>query len=217
MLHDLGYYADSAREAVQNDNGRDATYEKIHEAAHSIFENPPELRALDWIQDRKFVSTAPADALNAAIRTFAARMPRLSIQPLSDDPDEYARTENLEELMMWEFTRMNYTGRKSPHWKIVEYAMKYCAVAIETTYLPYAYLGRESNPRIKEVLRSRNFKWVVHDPSNVHARESDDVLESVVSCDVFNAQQLIDRFGMDNNGIREMLAKIDRGDAKALN
>lgn len=216
MPKDLQYYADSAREAITNDNERDEVFQRIDEAANADFENPAELKALPWIQERKFVTTAPADALNAAIRTFAARMPRIEIQPLSDAPEEYERTEQHEELMKWEFTRMNMVGKKSPHWKIVEYAMKYCAVAIETSYLPYVYSGKKS-PRIQEILRSRNFRWNVHNPSNVHVRESDDILESVVACDVLTAQQLIDKFGLDNPGIKEMLGSIDLRDATALN
>lgn len=216
MLHDLQYYADSSREAISNKKGRDAIYDKIHEAHRGTFENPPELKALPWIQERKFVTTAPADALNAAIRTFAARLPALEIQPLSDAPEEYDRVEQHESLMKWEFERMNRVGAKSPHWKIVEYAMKYCAVAIETSYLPYVYKDRNS-PRIKEVLRSRNFRWNVHNPRNIYVRESDEILESVVNCDVLNAQQIIDRFGMENEGVREMLRQMDLKDPHALN
>ena len=216
MIYDLNYYAAAAREAIQNDNARDETYGKIHEAATSFFENPKELRELPWIQDRKFVTTAPADALNAAIRVFASRLPQIEIQPLSDAPEEYDRTENLEEVMKWDFTRMNMLGKKSAHWRIVEYAMKYCAVGIETNYLPYLYQG-EKTPRIKEILRSRNFKWVVHDPTNIHVRESEDILECVVNCFVMTAQELVDKFGMDNPGILEMLSKIDDKDPRALN
>lgn len=217
MLYDLSYYAAAAREAIENDNERDAMYQKIHEASRSIFENPPELKALPWIQERKFVTTAPADALNAAIRTFASRLPQIEIQPLSDAPEEYERTEQMEELMKWEFTRMNMVGKKSPHWKIVEYAMKYCAVAIETSYLPHVYAAKRSDPRVKDILRSRNFRWTVHDPSNVHVRESDDILECVVNCDALTLQQLIERFGEDNPGIQEILRKFKKKDAKALN
>lgn len=218
MVRDLSYYADSAREAVVNDSERDRVYQKIDEACNADFENPEELKALPWIQERKFVTTAPADAINAAIRTFAARYPRIEIQPLSEDPMEYERTEQHEEMMKWEFTRMNMIGKKSPHWKIVEYAMKYCAVAIETAYLPYVYPPEtRNNPRIKEILRSRNFRWNVHNPQNIHVRESDEIMESVVACDVLTAQQLIDKYGKDNPGIRQMLDKVGESDASALN
>lgn len=215
MLKPLNYYAGAVREAISNDNERDRIYQKIDEATRSFFENPPELKALPWIQERKFVSTAPADAINAAIRTFAARIPSIEIQPLDDNADEYARTEMLEEAMKWEFKRMNMVGSKSPHWKIVEYAMKYCAVAIETSYLPYLYQNTPKTGRIKEILHSRNFRWDVHDPSNVHVRESDDVLECVVNTSVKSAQQLIDMFG-ENAGIAQMLDTINMKDAHAL-
>lgn len=216
MLKSLNYYAGAAREAIKNDTARDATYHKIHEAVRGIFTMPPELTALPWIQDRKFVSTAPGDAINAAVRTFAARLPDISIQPLSEAPEEYERVDTLEEVMKWEFSRMNAVGRKSPHWKIVEYAMKYCAVAIETTYLPVFYKGRENEPRVKEILRSHCFRWNVHDPTNIHVRESDDTLEAVVNCYVMTAQEIIDKFGVDNPGVQKMLEGIE-DDPHALN
>jgi hypothetical protein len=215
-MQKIDYYAGATREAIQNYKSRDALYQKIHEASRSIFENPPELKALSWINERRNVTTAPADALNAAIRTFANRLPRIEIQPLSEDPEEYARTESLEEMMKWEFTRMNMLGSKSPHWKVVEYSMKYCAVAIETSYLPYVYQKQRKSPRIQEILRSRNFKWAVHDPSNVYPRVSDEVLESMVSCDVLSLQQLVDRFGKDNPGVRRALAGVNKKDASAM-
>ena len=217
MLKKQDYYAGAVREMIAENRARDAIYKEIDEAHRAVFENDAELKALPWIQERKFVTTAPADALNAAIRTFAARMPSVEIQPLSDDPEEYERTEQMEELMKWDLTRMNLIGKKSPHWKIVEYSMKYCSVAIETAYLPYLYADKRNDPRIKEVLRSRNFRWTVHDPSNIYARESDDVLECIVNCDVLTAQQLIDRFGYDHPGVQEALKKIKKNDAKALN
>lgn len=216
MVRDLAYYAAASREMVDADTDRDATYQKIHEATRSIFENPPELKALPWIQERKFVSTAPADAVQAAVRTFAARNPSLKMLPLSEDPAEYDRVENLEEAMEWEFNRMNRVGHKSPHWKIVEYAMKYCAVAIETSYLPWLYSGVTKTPRIQEILSSRNFRWDVHDPSNVHVRESDSILECVLHTSNKNLQQLVDMFGATNPGVMKELAKIDSNDARAL-
>lgn len=216
MLKSLSFYAGSAREAIKKDDARDATYAKIHQASASIFENPPELKALPWIRERKNVATAPADALNAAVRTFATRMPKIQIQPLDDNEEEYARIDKLETAMEWEFKRMNSVGRKSPHWKIVEYAMKYCAVAIETTYLPYLYSGQEKSPRIKEILRTRNFRWTVHDPSSVHARESEDSLESIVTTQVKTAAELLDMFGDTHKGMSEVLAKCNRDDPTAL-
>lgn len=98
--------------------------------------------------------------------------------------------------------------------------MKYCAVAIETSYLPWVYQKERNSARVKEILRSRNFKWHVHDPSNIHVRESEDVLECVINCEVLSLQQLIDRFGADNPGVSEALMKLkskDRKDAKLLN
>lgn len=215
MPRSLNYYSGMAREAVRNDNERDRIYQGIHDAATAVFENPPELKALPWIQERKFPTTAPGDALNAAIRTFATRIPRIEIQPLSESPDEYARTEAMQDAMTWEFKRMNMSGQKSPHWKIVEYAMKYCAVAIETNYLPWLYQGQEKNPRVQEILRSRNFRWDVHDPSDIHVRESDDVLECVVKVSNKCVQELVDMFGADNPGVSEVLRTIDDKDSSA--
>lgn len=215
MIHELDYYVSVAKEAIEDDVERDAVYQKIDDAAHSRFENPPELKALPWIGERKFVSTAPADALNAAIRTFATRSPQLKIQPLSDETKEYERVESLEEAMAWEFMRMNSIGKKSPHWRIVEYAMKYCAVAIETSYLPFLYQDRKTEPRIQEILRSKNFRWDVHDPSNIHVREVDDILQCVVNTKVVTPADLIVMFGREHPGVQEVMERC-KDDPKAM-
>lgn len=215
MLQDLSFYADTAREMIRNDDARDKLYTKIDEACRSQFEVPDELRALPWIKDRKFVSTAPADAINAAVRTFAARNPQVEIQPLSDNPQEYDRTEQAEELMKWEFLRMNRIGRKSAHWQVVESAMKYCAVALETSYASWLYQGK-TDMRSKQILRNSNFCWYVHHPGSVHSQHTNDILERVVNHTVMTGKQLLDKYGADNPGIQEMLRTVDKKDGAAL-
>lgn len=216
MLQDLNYYSALAQQVIADNSGRDELYRKIDEAVHAVFENPPELKALPWIQERKFVSTAPGDALNAAVRTFASRMPKVQIQPLSDEPEEYDRVEELEELMEWEFTRMNMTGKKSAHWKIVEYAMKYCSVAIETEYLPYTHQNKDKTARLRHILDSKNFVWRVHDPSTVYAHETDDTLEFVLRTAVYSGQELVELFGIDNPGVRDAIKEIKESGASMV-
>ena len=96
MVEELEYYAEMATEVVQKNRDKVELYLEIDRMMDCDYENPRELEALPWISGRKFVTTAPADAANAATRAFAARAPILSVSPLSEEPEEYERVERME-------------------------------------------------------------------------------------------------------------------------
>jgi hypothetical protein len=209
MAKKLDYYAGFASEMLTNDEVRDSLFWDIKQAVECKFAVPSELQALTWIGNRKFASTAVADARNAATRTFAANLPNIQIAPLSEEPPEYERTERLEQIMTWEYERLNRSGTKSPHWRIVEDAVTYHAVAFQTEYLPYKFKGVKKTPQIKAMLRSRNFNWIRHDPAVVHTRESANGVECVMKAASYTAQELVDEFGRENPGVREIISKYD--------
>ena len=216
MIQDLSFYNAVARNLLANDEERDELYAKIDQAANAEIEMPEELRSLSWIGERKFASTAAADAVNAAIRTYAARLPDFSISPVYDTPEEYELTERMELAMGWDFERMNMKGSKSPHWQIVESCVKYCAAAIQTEYLPWMYSDVEKTMRVKSILRRSNCNWVVHHPGSVHSQETNGTLERVLLARVYSAQEILDLFGTDNEGIRQMLMEVGKEDPDAL-
>ncbi len=203
----LSFYAGLAKEAIANDKDRMKLYQEIDIHRTGTWKAPDTLRALPWIQERKFASTKPADAIDSGARTFATMLPDVSIAPLSDEPREYERVENLETAIDWHFKRMNMNGAKSTHWKVLESAMRYCCVAMQTEYLPHTLRGQEKDKRIQAILRQSKFQWTIHHPSSVHSRRSKNILEMAMLSVVRTAQELIDEFGDDNEGILKMLER----------
>jgi hypothetical protein len=207
----LSFYSGLMKEAIANDKDKMALYSSIDMHRTGQWQTPEALKALPWIRERKFASTKPADALDSGARTFATMMPRISITPLSDHPQEYGRVESLETALDWHFKRMNMNGTKTTHWRILESAMRYCAVAMQTEYLPHTMRGQEKDARTKAILRQSKFQWTVHHPSSVHSRRSKNILEMAGLAVVRSAAELIEEFGSENEGIIEMISKIRRG------
>lgn len=215
--HELSWFNDVAVSLFKQDEERDDLYFKIDEAAAAKANIPEELKALEWIGERNFASTAAADALNAAIRTFAAKLPDIQIAPVYDTQEEYDLVERMESAIQWEFQRLNSIGQKSPHWRVVESAVKYCAVAMEIQQLPWIYRDvKKTNARIKAILRSRCFAWKIHHPRTVHSQESEGILERVLVAYNRSAQSVVDEFGEHHPGVLEMLKEMDGESAKDL-
>lgn len=211
----LNYYAGLAKEAIANDKDRMKLYADIDMHRTGNWQTPDNLKALPWIKNRKFASTKPADALDSGARTFASLMPKIAITPLSDMPQEYERVEQLETALDWHFKRMNMSGAKTTHWKILESAMRYCAVSIQTEYLPHTLRGQEKDKRTQAILRQSKWQWNVHHPSGVHSRRSKNILEMALLSVERSAWDLIDEFGEKNEGIIQMLDKLKSGSRKA--
>lgn len=187
-------------------------YLEIDKMLACDFELPDALKKVGWLQNRKFVSTAPADAVNSAVRAFADRGPVINVQPFSSYPEEFARVERIERALEWELENMGTKGKKPIHWQIVDSAMKYCKVALQTEYLPYVFKGREKDNYIKAVLKSSKFNWRLHHPATVFSQDGPyGVPEFVVSRTKRTANWLASKFGQENKGVKEMLSKM-KGD-----
>src|ERR1041385_4594559 len=208
----LNYYAGLANECIKQDKPKMDLYAKIDLHRLGQWKPSTTLSKLPWIQGRNFSSTAPADALDAGTRTFASLMPKVNIAPLSEEMEEYEDAERKETALEWHFKRMNMSGRKTTHWQIMESAMRYCAVAFETEYLPFSMKGRENEPNIKALLRRSSFRWTVHHPATVHPRYSKNGLECVCLVKVVNFQEMYDEFGKNNKGIRKIVQDMFKGE-----
>jgi hypothetical protein len=202
----LGATAEIVQQLVKNDEPRNNLIAKIDDAVNTVFEPDPAIKALPFVGDRHHAQTQIADARNTGVRTFAALLPKVEVQPLNDDPNEYERVDMAEQAMEWEFERMNRVGIKSIHEQIMEDAMSYHAVAFQTEYLPHKFKGK-STPRVKALLRERCFNWVRHPISTVHTWETDEGREAVAKVANYSAQDLILKFGKDNPGVMKILEK----------
>ena len=203
----IGDVAELVTQMLSDDQPRMNLYQKIDDAVNCVFEPDAAVKALPWVQNRHYALTDLADARDTGVRTFATLMPRVEIAPLNDEQAEYERTDMAEQAWQWEIERMNRIGAKSIHEQIMEDAMSYHAVALQTEYLPYKFKGRGKDNRLKALMRSRCFNWIRHHPGTVHYRQSDYGLESVAKVHPYSIQTLIDNFGRDNEGVQKLLAK----------
>lgn len=205
-----------AAQMEQDGKERRERYRKIDEAVACVFNPDANIAALPFVSGRKFALTDIADARNAGVRTFTSLLPDIRISPVMDNQGEYDRVDRMEQAWKWEMEKMNrpINGKKGIHDQIVEDAITYHAVALQTEYLPYKFKGRTSDPRIKSILSRKTFNWVRHHPGTVEAKYSDFGMESVLKKGDFTAQQLIDNFGRENEGIVKMLDDL-KGKNKA--
>lgn len=207
----IEYYQNLAKEMIlanEGEHGRNEMYRQIDQMIACDYTLPSELTDLEWIGNRKFVSNAPRNAAQAATRTFAALLPKINIDPLSSEEGEWERVNKMETAFEWHLKQLNIGRKQSPHWKIVENAVNYCNVSLQTEYLPYAK-KKQKGKRVQAIKRRGDFNFIVHHPSNVHSRFSDDMLECVVLCYSRTVQDLINQFGAKNPGVAELLEELD--------
>jgi len=203
----IGDVAGIVTQMLADDKGKTDLFARIDEAVECVFEPDNAIKSLPWVQNRHYGMTDISDARNTGVRTFATLMPQIEIAPLNDEMAEYERTDMAEQAWMWEFERMNRIGQKSIHEQIMEDAMSYHAVALQTEYLPYKFKKLEKTPRVKAMLRSRCFNWIRHHPGTVHSRMSDYGLEAVAKVYPYSVQTLIDNFGPENPGVQKLMQK----------
>jgi len=218
LLEELEYYVDLAKEAVTRESEKERTslYSDIDDAVNCVSPVPPDLRSIEWIKnDRVYTSTLAANARNASTRTFASKDAQFEISPLSDDEGEYERTEALETAMGWDYKRMNSIGSKSDHWKIVESAMTYGAVAVNTEDVYRKFKGR-TDAVAKAARRGSRWRWHDHHPGTVHPLDDDYGHATVVKRSNLTVSQIVSRYGEDNPGVSAILGEIRKRDAVSM-
>lgn len=208
MENKIEYYQNIAYEEIQGKAERNEEYRKIDDMIAGEFELPEALRKLPWIGNRKFVSLAPRNAAQAATRVFSALLPSVNIDPLFPDEKEWERVEKMETAIEWHFKQLNQGRQKSVLWRVVESAVNYCNVSMQTEYLPYSRKG-QTGKRIKSIKSKGDFNFIVHHPSTVYPRWSNDGLECVVLAQSRTLQDLIYQFGENNKGIKEYIEVLD--------
>ena len=204
-------YAQIVKQMASDDKDRDELYLKIDKAVRCKFEPSSEVTKLPWVQDRHYGLTNIADARNVGARTFSTLLPTIEISPTRDTEREYQRTEMAEQILAWEFERMNRVqSTKGFHDKVVESAITYHSVALQVEYLPYKLKGVKKDSRIKALLSRKKYNWIVHHPGTVHSHTSDMGLERVAKVVVMTGQQLLDNFPEKSKGRSRLLEDNDK-------
>ena len=204
-------YAQIVKQMVDDDKARDELYLKIDKAVKCKFEPSQEVTKLPWVQNRHYGLTNIADARNVGARTFSTLLPTIEISPTRDTEREYQRTEMAEQILAWEFERMNRVqSTKGFHDKVVESAITYHAVALQVEYLPYKLKSVKKDSRIKALLSRKKYNWIVHHPGTVHSHTSDMGLERVAKVVVMTGQELLDNFPESSRGRSKLLKENEK-------
>lgn len=201
---------DVYKQMERDNKSRNDLYAKIDEAVACEFKPDEAIANLPFIQGRSFALPDISDAKNAGTRAFTALLPNINIQATSDNQGEYERVDKMESAWDWEMQRMNrpINGEKGIHDQIVDSAMTYHAVALQTEYLPYKFKDKKNDPRIKSMLRRKCFNWSLHNPSSVYSLFSKYGMERVIKFGRYTAQRLIDEYGLENAGVKQMLSEL---------
>lgn len=218
-MENVAEVSEIVQQMLKDDNDKLNTYAKIKNAVDCVFVPDSAVSELPFIQGRSFALTDIADARNAGTRAFTSLLPNISISPVSDNEGEYDRTEKMEQAWKWEMEKLNRpsNGKKGVHDQIVQSAITYHRVALQTEYLPHKFKGREKDNRIKAILARKCHQWTVQEnPGEVHAKYSDYGLERVAKVSEYSAQQLIDNFGKENEAVLKLMEDVKGNQAERM-
>jgi len=204
---EIGEVAEIVQQMLADDKARINRYAKIDDAVGCKFKPDTAVSLLPFIQGRSFALTDIADARNAGTRVFTSLLPNIEVSPVTDNEGEYDRVDKMEQAWKWEMEKMNrpVNNVKGIHDQIVESAVTYHSVAFQTEYLPYKFKDRKKDARVKAILARKCFQWTLHHPGTVHSKYSDYGLERVAKVSDFNALQLAENFGAENEGVVKLL------------
>lgn len=206
----VGEVAEIVNQLREDNKSKIDFYNKVDKAIRAEFTPDDAIKSIPWIGNRHHGSTKIADARNAATRIFSSLLPSINIAPTSDNEYEDHRVETGEQVLEWEFTKMNQVGTKPIHTQLVEDAVTYNAMAFQVVDLEHLYKGRKNEPRIKALLNHRRFDWVRHHVGTVFAQTSDIGVEAVAKVADYSLQDLINKFGKDNEGVAKLLTEHPR-------
>jgi len=204
-MQDLKYYQNMAVALLEENKERNKFYDSVDTAVAGGGPLPAAIRNLPWMVH--FRSTSLHDAYAAARRTLVSSKLNVNVLPPSGDSNTAKSAERMERLLEYNFWLANQRGPKAPIVKIVSNALKYMAVAYQVVDVNEEYSGQKG-PRIDAIKRAGRFSKRHHDVKNVHARWSDDILESVLVAQLNTGQELVDTYGKDHKAIKRMMRDL---------
>lgn len=197
-------YKDIAREMVENDRERDHKFIQIDKMHNVDWEMPESWRNTDWI--RRYPSTKPADALDAAIRALSTKEPQLNITPILPNKETKESFETIERGFMWAYKQIGKHSQFSPTRAIVTSAIKYDEITAQLTHIPsHNKALKKMNAAYGMKSGGGNFALVVHNPRNVHVQYSDEGFDRVVLYKREKAHKIIEFWGDKGDELKKLI------------
>jgi len=191
------YYAERNREVIQSNRERNKLFEKVDDMVELRYELPDELRQLKHMRTIK--STAPLSAILVSRRTLATVEPQPFIQPLNDEEGTKQLANQTEKILKWQLRQASRRGQKDIVGDIVESALRYDMVAVQTIPIEWQLKGQLGKSLNKERYDNANsygqFMVSVENPKNVHPVFDALGLNTVILEKVMTARDVVSFYG----------------------
>ena len=190
MIEKLDYYKELVADDIRLDKENSKTFQKIEDMWNNKWELPVGLKDKQYM--RSFKTTAPHDAILAAGRVMANKLPTIKVQPMSPS-SENGTEERIETLLDWHFYNILRRSPSNPFMDIAMSAVKFSRIAFQVIHIPTELSG--NSKAIQATKRLGDFSWRVHkNPQNVHARFDDFILRSVSVASTRTASEIINLY-----------------------
>jgi len=111
-----------------------AMFSKMDDFWHNEW-NWPNPTKPEWVH--KVTSSDPHDALRSSTQILGSVSPQVKVHPLADDEQSKEHTDLLEKALQWQLNRLLARNRGNKTENVVQSALQYAMVTMQTIYLPY--------------------------------------------------------------------------------
>lgn len=173
MDKNLSWYQGKIQEMMDNDVDAYSIFNDVDKMFHGDIKLPTELEQMDDI--RLIKDSSPHDSLYNATVALANSQIALTVTPLGDVDEEFARANRMEQALQWNWRRANMRGMSRKIWSIAHSALRYdlCITRVDDLYF---YLPKDKNKWSKanrRAARAGRFVITVLPPHKVHFQVSE--------------------------------------------
>jgi hypothetical protein len=201
------------RRMIEDDRDVIEKFEAMDDMFNNKWELPDGMTEDDDPRIYKIVDSSPSDALQTAITTFSANLPKPNIQPLSPHPRDKARANNNEKNLRWQFMLCDNRVETEITRDAMESSLRYSKCCLQIIHLPthFRAIGKSleeiedvatkeimqnaNERRMKAAMRLGKFLVIARNPKSVHHRYSEIGLECVLLEQTMTAEDIVNTWG----------------------
>lgn len=203
---------DIADRMVENDKDLVSHYEGIDAMVNSEWNLPSEIAALKWM--RKVISSDPQSALETARRTLSTIEPIPFYQPTNKNEETKIAASEIEMNLLWQLKQANKRSKKDLVGDIVESALRYDKVCVQTIPLKWQMEGQaemegEIPTRYRAAKNKGGFIVEVHNPKDVHDRWTPLGLDAVLLAKTMSSREAVGFYGDVARELKEKAEEFD--------